>query len=33
MNEKYGSIDGYVTEGLGLDEETQQALRDRLVAR
>jgi len=33
MNEKYGSVDGYVTEGLGLDEETQQALRDRLVER
>ena len=31
MGEKYGSIDGYVTEGLGLGEEAQQAIRDRLV--
>ena len=33
MNERYGSIDGYVSEALGLDDEAQQAIHDRLVER
>ena len=32
MAEKYGDIDGYLSEGLGLDEDTVAALKDRLVA-
>ena len=32
MAEKYGDIDGHLSEGLGLDEDTVAALKDRLVA-
>lgn len=31
MTETYGSIERYMTDGLGLDEETLTALRDRLI--
>lgn len=31
MSEKYGSIDGYMSEGLGLDDEVLETLRTRLL--
>lgn len=32
MNEQYGDIDSYLTDGLGLDDDTVTALKDKLVA-